>query len=93
MPKLYSLKTKINCDRKNSKNVMNDIKNSISNYFNDKFELITMDGLRINFSDNSWLLIRPSEDYIRVFSEHNNKDKNEKLNQLGQKIVTDHISS
>ena len=32
---------------------------------------------------------RNGPDYIRVFSEHKNNEQNEKLNQLGQKIVND----
>ena len=49
-----------------------------------------MDGLRINFNDKSWLLIRPSgtEDYMRIFSEHHNETTNHELNTKGSLLVT-----
>ena len=52
-----------------------------------------MDGLRINFHDKSWILIRQSgtEDYMRIFSEHKDEQFNMDLNTKGQQIVKDVI--
>ncbi len=49
----------------------------------------SMDGLRINLSNNSYLMIRPSgtENYIRVFCEYPDNEKVEILSNLGISIV------
>ncbi|MHA2503207.1 MAG: hypothetical protein ACXAE3_10075 [Candidatus Kariarchaeaceae archaeon] len=93
MPVLYSLKTKVPSKRENGKSIMNTIRTKLDQYF-DEYTLNDMDGFRIDFPDKSWLLIRPSgtEDYVRVFSEHNEKDKNDTLNEIGSKIVKDVLS-
>lgn len=49
----------------------------------------TMDGLRINLSNDSYLMIRPSgtENYMRIFCEHPSQEGTKMLNLLGQEIV------
>lgn len=89
LPKLYILKTKVPSKRENGKTVEELVRNRIFDYFENVNNINDMDGLRINFDDKSWLLIRQSgtEDYMRVFSEHSNEQKNEELNMKGQEIV------
>lgn len=89
MPKLYSLKSKIPSLRETGETTILKIKEKLTNEFDNITEINDMDGLRINFSDKSWLLIRQSgtEDYMRIFSEHSDEQKNEQLNQRAQEIV------
>jgi phosphomannomutase len=50
-----------------------------------------LDGIRLNFEDNSWVLIRQSgtEDNMRIFSESKVKEKAHLIN----KIVTNHVKT
>ena len=47
------------------------------------------DGLRINIENNSYIMIRPSgtENYIRIFCEHPNREQVGFLSKLGNDIV------
>jgi len=52
-------------------------------------EVRDYDGLKIIFSDDSWLLIRPSgtEPLVRIYSETPSKEKSQKLINYGRKLV------
>ncbi|MCE7733230.1 MAG: hypothetical protein GPJ54_00025 [Candidatus Heimdallarchaeota archaeon] len=88
-PKFYSVKTKLPYSRKNRHIFDAKIIELTEQNLSETFEINDLDGYRINFSDNSWLLLRLSgtEDFIRIFSEHTDQIKAEKLNDLGKKIV------
>ncbi len=94
-PKFYSIKTKLPFAR-SSKNVFDQkMKGFIESELSEIQSINDMDGFRIDFKDNSWMLIRLSgtEDYVRIFSEHTDKVKNEVLNEQGHKIINKLIES
>jgi phosphomannomutase/phosphoglucomutase len=52
-------------------------------------EIVTLDGVRINYHDGSWLLFRPSgtEAVFRLYSESRELKKLKELEKIGSKIV------
>lgn len=71
IPTYPNIREKITCSKEQKAAVMEDVKNSINEVFDDIKEINTVDGVRVTFDDNSWVLIRPSgtEDYIRITLE------------------------
>lgn len=63
-------RTKVSCENRNKKKVMKLLENELSSDDSWK-DLLTIDGFRLNYEDDSWVLIRPSgtEPYIRVTSQ------------------------
>lgn len=55
--------------------------------------MITVDGAKFVFEDNSWLLIRPSgtEPIFRVFAEAEDEKKAMELAKLGEETVKQYI--
>jgi len=95
MPELYASKTKVPADRAYGAEIMKLVEEMIPRQFDNITKINSLDGLRVNFDDKSWLLIRPSgtEDYVRVFSEHHIEEKNSELNEIGRRMVTKAIAS
>jgi phosphomannomutase/phosphoglucomutase len=54
----------------------------------EEVKIITMDGIRINYSDGSWMLFRPSgtEPVFRVYTESTEAKRAEELSRIGSKI-------
>ncbi|TRO42898.1 hypothetical protein E2P30_03075, partial [Candidatus Bathyarchaeota archaeon] len=52
-------------------------------------ELITIDGIRINYLDGSWILFKPSgtEPVFRVYSESSNQNRVKELSKMGSDII------
>ncbi|OLS25425.1 MAG: Phosphoglucosamine mutase [Candidatus Heimdallarchaeota archaeon LC_2] len=88
-PIFYSSKTKLPFSRLNKKIFQREMNELIELEFSEIKNINDMDGFRIDFEDNSWMLIRLSgtEDYVRIFSEHTDQLKNEILNKKGHKII------
>ena len=83
LPRLYYLKAKISCSRSEQKVAMEKISSARS------WKANTLDGLRFEFDERAWMLIRPSgtEPLIRVIVEASSQQKGEKLLKEGCQIV------
>lgn len=94
-PIFYSLKTKLPFTRSNKNIFDQEMKGIIESELSEIQNINDMDGFRVDFKDNSWMLIRLSgtEDYVRIFSEHTDKVKNEILNEQGHKLINKLIES
>jgi len=85
LPFYYNKKTKIDCNEIQKAAIIHGVKE----YAKKKdFELIDVDGVRINFPD-SWVIIRPSgtEPYVRVFAEAKDEKKAEELLEEYKKLA------
>lgn len=56
---------------------------------NEKIEIVTIDGVRINYQDNSWILFKPSgtESVFRMYAESRDIKKVEQLAKEGSILI------
>ena len=83
LPKTSLVKEKFRGSKIHFYNKIEKIRESLENYFKPK-DIVTIDGIKLIFEDNSWVLVRPSgtERYIRVFSEaYELKTAKQRLNE------------
>ncbi|MDH5403531.1 MAG: hypothetical protein OEZ01_18275 [Candidatus Heimdallarchaeota archaeon] len=90
-PTFYQVKEKVPCVRNKADEVMKILITEIDKLFTENKIVNTLDGIRVDFSNNSWFIIRPSgtEDYIRIFTEHNTLESSKELNNTCQKMIFD----
>jgi phosphomannomutase/phosphoglucomutase len=75
LPRFYQRKSKLACPNHLKKGVLEEVKRRAEG------ELDLTDGVRINFKDGSWVIVRPSgtEPLIRVFSESTDERRADEL--------------
>lgn len=83
---------KVDCENEHKKTVLQKLDKIISAE-DDHKSLLKIDGLRINFEDDSWVLIRPSgtEPYFRVTSQAMTKEESKKRLNKYKKLVKQEI--
>ena len=81
IPTYPNIREKITCSKEQKITVMEDMESSVKEAFDDIKEISTVDGVRVTFDDNSWVLIRPSgtEDYIRITLESKDSERAESI--------------
>ena len=87
-PKFYMKKEAFYCDTNEKKEVLTQVLEEWKKR-DENAQLITIDGLRINYEDNSWILFKPSgtEPIFRVYSESTNQERVKELANMGSNIV------
>lgn len=91
---IYPVKRiKIKCENNLKKIVMSEIKKKLPPLYPEIKSIIETDGLRIQFPDNDWILIRPSgtEPVIRITAESKDKNKLSKIVNIAEKILLSEI--
>jgi phosphomannomutase len=73
-PKYYQVRTKLECDRKLSLKILDFLLST-------EKKANTLDGLKVKLSNNSWLLVRPSntENILRISAEAPRKEEAERI--------------
>ena len=68
---------------------MKNVERDFENEFDEKTEVLAIDGVRLSFEDNSWVLIRPSgtEPYIRITAEARTEEDLDKINEISQNFL------
>ena len=53
----------------------------------------SLDGVRLTFADDSWVLVRPSgtEDYIRITLESRDAERAEEIKEVCVKIINENL--
>ncbi|MDR1819439.1 MAG: phosphoglucosamine mutase [Methanobrevibacter sp.] len=71
LPDYPNIHEKVPANKKEKIAVMEKVEKDIKTVFDDVVNVNTIDGIRLEFNDNAWVLIRPSgtEDYIRITLE------------------------
>ena len=61
--------------------------------FDDIREVNSIDGARLTFDDDSWVLVRPSgtEDYIRITLESRDEARVEEIKEKCVKIINENL--
>lgn len=78
-----TIREKITCPNNKKEEVMKIVEEKFTDEFDEINEILSIDGVRISFKDDSWVLIRPSgtEPYVRITAEAKTE---EDLNRIGE---------
>ena len=93
IPSYPNIREKITCSKEAKVKVMENMKELLTSEFDDISEVNSLDGLRLTFSDDSWLLVRPSgtEDYIRITLESRDLNRAEFIKETALKIIKENL--
>ena len=93
IPSYPNIREKITCSKEAKVKVMENMKELLTSEFDDISEVNSIDGLRLTFSDDSWLLVRPSgtEDYIRITLESRDLNRAEFIKETVLKIIKENL--
>jgi phosphoglucosamine mutase len=94
IPNYSNIREKINCSKKDKLKVMENMEKLLIKSFDDIVDVNTIDGVRLTFSDDSWVLVRPSgtEDYIRVTLEAKTIENANLIRDISVKIIKDNLN-
>lgn len=71
IPTYPNIREKVTCSKEAKIAIMENMEELLKNNFDDIKDINTIDGVRLTFNDDSWVLVRPSgtEDYVRITLE------------------------
>lgn len=92
-PNYPNIREKVICSKNAKFKAMENMEELLKNEFEDIANINLIDGVRLTFNDDSWVLVRPSgtENYIRITLEAKDQEKAEKIRDICVKIIEDNI--
>ena len=93
IPSYPNIREKITCTKEAKTKVMENMGDLLKDAFDDIADVNSLDGVRLTFSDDSWVLVRPSgtEDYIRITLESRNSKRAEEIRDICVKIINENL--
>ena len=93
IPSYPNIREKITCSSEAKIKVMENMEELLTSAFDDIVEVNPLDGVRLTFADDSWVLVRPSgtEDYIRITLESRDAKRAEEIKDICAKIITGNL--
>ena len=93
IPSYPNIREKVTCSKEAKFKVMENMESLLKEAFDDIVEINSLDGVRLTFADDSWVLVRPSgtEDYIRITLESRDSARAEAICETCLKIINDNI--
>ena len=93
IPSYPNIRVKITCSKEAKVKVMENMEDLLKDAFDDVAEVNSLDGVRLTFSDDSWVLVRPSgtEDYIRITLESRDVKRAEEIKDICVKIINENL--
>lgn len=93
IPSYPNIREKITCSKEAKVKVMENMEELLRDAFDDIVEVNSLDGVRLTFSDDSWVLVRPSgtEDYIRITLESRDESRAESIKETCVKIINENL--
>lgn len=93
IPSYPNIREKITCSAEAKIKVMENMEELLTSAFDDIREVNSIDGVRLTFEDDSWVLVRPSgtEDYIRITLESRDSKRAEDIKEICAKIINDNL--
>lgn len=90
LPNFPILRDKVGCPDAEKSEIMDMVKERALEEFGDFEDILTVDGVRLEFSSGDWVLIRPSgtEPYIRVTAEAADESRAESLVEKGKELLS-----
>ena len=89
IPSYPNVREKVTCSKEDKVKVMENMKDLVEDAFDDIVDINLIDGVRVTFSDDSWLLVRPSgtEDYVRITLESRDLKRAEFIRDKSLEII------
>ena len=93
IPQYPNIREKITCSKEAKVMVMENMENLLKDAFDDIVDVNSLDGVQLTFSDDSWVLVRPSgtEDYIRITLESRDSKRAEEIRDICVKIINENL--
>ena len=93
IPQYPNIREKITCSKEAKIKVMENMEELLKGTFDDIVEVNSIDGVRLTFADDSWVLVRPSgtEDYIRITLESRDETRAESIKDTCVKIINENL--
>ena len=93
IPSYPNIREKIICSAEAKVKVMENMEELLTSAFEDIREVNSIDGVRLTFEDDSWVLVRPSgtEDYVRITLESRDGERAESIKETCVKIINDNL--
>jgi len=93
IPSYPNIREKITCTKEAKIKVMENMEILLKSAFDDIVDVNSLDGVRLTFKDDSWVLIRPSgtEDYIRITLESRDMKRAEEIKETCVKIINENL--
>ena len=93
IPQYPNIREKITCTKDEKIRVMENMEELLEEAFDDIVDVNSLDGVRLTFSDDSWVLVRPSgtEDYIRITLESRDAGRAEEIREKCVKIINENL--
>ncbi|MGN0176742.1 MAG: phosphoglucosamine mutase [Methanobrevibacter sp.] len=93
IPSYPNIREKITCSKEAKIKVMENMEHLLTTAFEDISDVNTLDGVRLTFEDDSWVLVRPSgtEDYIRITLESKELKRAEEIRNVCVKIINENL--
>ena len=93
IPSYPNIREKITCSKEAKVKVMENMEDLLKGAFDDIADVNSLDGVRLTFSDDSWVLVRPSgtEDYIRITLESRDAQRADEIKEICVKIINENL--
>lgn len=93
IPSYPNIREKITCSKESKVKVMENMEDLLCRAFDDIVDVNSLDGVRLTFSDDSWVLVRPSgtEDYIRITLESRDAKRAEEIKDICVEIINENL--
>ena len=93
IPSYPNIREKITCSKEEKIKVMENMEDLLKASFDDIIDVNSLDGVRLTFADDSWVLVRPSgtEDYIRITLESRDGERAEQIREKCVKIINENL--
>ncbi|MGX8693491.1 MAG: phosphoglucosamine mutase [Methanobrevibacter sp.] len=93
IPSYPNIREKIICSKEAKIKVMENMEDLLTSAFDDIREINSIDGVRLTFEDDSWVLVRPSgtEDYVRITLESRSEERAQSIKDTCVKIINENL--
>ena len=93
IPSYPNIREKITCSKEAKVKVMENMEGLLKDEFDDIADINSIDGVRLTFDDDSWVLVRPSgtEDYVRITLESRDAGRAEEIKEKCVKIINENL--
>ena len=93
IPSYPNIREKITCSKEAKIRVMENMEELLTDAFDDIRDVNSIDGVRLTFEDDSWVLVRPSgtEDYVRITLESRDGARAESIKETCVRIIKENL--